>query len=285
MLMWVFGLSTTFLLLGLWGRAVSLDQPTVAESAATVVDADIARDRVLAWVEDAMVQAGAVEPDRAALVLERVEGSAEMRQAIDNVVDEFVAALFAPSGEDPTIDIGAAIAPAVPVITAELEAADAPVDDETLGDLLAATAMELDTGEAAGLATIVREARSFVTQAVLLALAIMLASGTGAVLLADERYAMLRTLAVRVLLSALSFAVFFRIGGWALDPSRGRSPVIGGTSILLGSNGHVFLIAAVAAALVATGGGWIAWNRKRRPVGTNTPTVAADDDTRELVSV
>lgn len=283
--MWVFGLSTTFLLLGLWGRAVSLDQPTVAESAATVVDADIARDRVLMWVEDAMVQAGAIDPERAARVIERVDDAPEMRQAIDNVVDEFVGALFAPAGQDPTIDIGAAIAPAVPVIAAELEAADAAIDDDTIGEVLSVTTMELDTGEAAGLATIVREARSFVTQAVLLALAIMLASGTGAVLLAEERYAMLRTLAVRVLLSALSFAVLFRIGGWALDPSRGRSPVIGGTSILLGSNGHVFLIAAFVAAAVAAGGGWIAWNRKRSAVRPNPPTVPADDDTRELVSV
>jgi hypothetical protein len=147
--------------------------------------------------------------------------------------------------------------------------------------------LELDTGEAASLATVVREARAFVTRAVLLALAIMLASGAGVVALSEERFATLRTLATRVLLSALSFALFFRIGGWVLDPSRGRSPVAGGTSVLLDSNGHVFLLTAIAAAVVASGGGWVAWNRKRRiRARVATPaTPHTDDDTRELVTV
>lgn len=284
--MWVFGLSTTLLLVGLWGRAVTVDQATVAESAATVIDADIAQDRVMDWVEDALVQATSVSPAQAAATVESVRSTPEMQEAIDNLTAAFVGALFAPEGTDPVIDIDAAVRPAIPVIVTALAEQDVALEEPSVLAALDAADFELDTGEAAGVATVVREAHAVVTVGVVVALAVMALAGSAAVALSEERFAMVRTLAVRVVLSALSFSVFFRLGGWALDPDRGRSPIVGGTSVVLGSNGHVFLITAVIAAAVAFAGGWLAWRKRRArtqdPVVATSPT---DDDTRELVAI
>ena len=105
---------------------------------------------------------------------------------------------------------------------------------------------------------------------------------------------MLRTLSMRVLLSALSFAVLFRLGAWALDPNGGRSPVATGGSIVLESNGHVFIIIAAVAAVVGGIGAWVAWRRRTRLLAdditiemltTGFDSASDSDDTRELVVV
>jgi hypothetical protein len=85
-------------------------------------------------------------------------------------------------------------------------------------------------------------------------------------------------------ISALTYALMFRVASWALDPSKGRSPVLSGGSVVLGSNGHVFMIMAGVAALVGTWGGWVAWRRTRLR-RSDTVTPLADDDTRELVTI
>ncbi|MCB1247392.1 MAG: hypothetical protein KDB69_09005 [Acidimicrobiia bacterium] len=284
--MWVFGLSTSLLLVGLWGRAVTVDQTTVAESAATIVDADIARDRVMDWVADAMVHASVASPERAAVVVDRVKDTPEMQTAIHNLTSAFVAALFAPEGTDPVIDVHDAVRPAVPVLASAMADEAGVLDESTILAALDETTIGLDTDDAAGVVAVVEGARSFVNLAVVVALLVMLGASIAAIALSQERFAMVRTLATRVVVSALSFAVFFRLGRWALDPSRGRSPIAGGTSILLGSNGHVFLLTALVAAVVAALGGWVAWRRRltRRPV-IITEATDSDDDTRELVLV
>ncbi len=62
------------------------------------------------------------------------------------------------------------------------------------------------------------EAQAFLTWIVVLAalsLALM-----GAFAFAEHRYAMLRTLSTKVLDSALTYALLFRVAAWALDPER-----------------------------------------------------------------
>ena len=284
--MWVFGLSTTLLLVALWGRAVTIDQATIAESAGVVVDADIARGRINNWIEDAMVQTQVVGPAEARAVVGRVADTPEMDAAIDNLTSEFVSALFAPEGTNPVVDVRSAMSPVVPVLVDELAARDIPVSENAVLAVLDANDLALGTGESSSVFSVVNEARSLVSTAVVVALFVMLVSGTAAIALSEEKYAMVRTLGIRVLLSAVSFSIFFRLGGWALDPERGRSPIAGGTSILLGSNGHVFLITGLIAAAVAGFGAWIAWSRKRglRPQAPSD-TGLADGHTRELVTV
>jgi hypothetical protein len=52
MVLWAFGMATTLLLVGLWGRAETHDQVTVQETARSAVNAEIASDRIYSWIED-----------------------------------------------------------------------------------------------------------------------------------------------------------------------------------------------------------------------------------------
>lgn len=285
--MWVFGLSTTLLLLGLWGRAVTADQQTVTDTAMAVVDAEVAQDRIYDWIEGAISQSQGVGSAEAEVAISQLRESPELEAVIDNVIWSFVAALFAEPGETAVIDLEAALSPAVPVIVEQLSSQDVPVDESAVKAALDdASVIELDTGGAAGIAEIVSDARTLVSQVVVLAFFIMVASAAAAIALAQGRYAMLRTLAIRVVLSSLSFAVLFRLGSWAFDPDAGGSPVANGGSVLLGSNGHVFVLMAVVAAVIGSVGAWVAWQRRCWPAAAvDSETELVDDDTKELVSV
>ena len=290
--MWVFGLSTTLLSVGLWGRAVTVDEQTVTESAIAVVDAEVAQDRIYEWIEGAISQSQAIGSADAEAAIAQLRQRPEFETAIDNVIGSFVGALFAGPGEPAVIDLEAAVAPAVPVVVEQLSSQGVPVDEAALRAALDdASVVELDTGAAADLAEAVEDARSLLSRVVVFAFFTMVASAAAALALSKERYAMLRTLSIRVLLSSLSFAVLFRLGAWALDPNGGSSPIASVGSVLFGSNGHVFLFIAVAAAVVGSADGWVAWRRKRWPDPTGTSntdfvhTDLADDDTKELVLV
>jgi hypothetical protein len=202
-------------------------------------------------------------------------------------VEQFVAALFAPEGGSTVVDIQEAVTPVLPVVVAELSAESVAVDEELLVAALGdASEIEFDTGGVAGVAAVVRDAKALVSRVVLFALASMVLSATAAVALAERRYAMVRTLSSRVLLSALSFAVLFKVGSWALDPERGGTPVASGGSIILASNGHTFIVIAVIAAAVGIAGGWVAWKRQRaRLEAPIAESDLSDDDTKELVAV
>jgi hypothetical protein len=285
--MWVFGLSTTLLLLGLWGRAVTVDEATIVESARAVVDAEVAQDRIYDWIGDAIAETQNVGSDEASAVIARLRNRPEIGAAIDVIVEQFVAALFAPEGGSTVVDIQEAVTPVLPVVVAELSAESVAVDEELLVAALGdASEIEFDTGGVAGVAAVVRDAKALVSRVVLFALASMVLSATAAVALAERRYAMVRTLSSRVLLSALSFAVLFKVGSWALDPERGGTPVASGGSIILASNGHIFIVIAVIAAAVGIAGGWVAWKRQRaRLEAPIAESDLSDDDTKELVAV
>ena len=286
-MMWVFGLSTTLLLVGLWGRAVVVDEVTIAESARVVVDADVAQDRIYDWIGDAIAETQNVGNDQASAVISQLRNRPEVGAAIDVIIGEFVAALFAPEGGSTVVDIQEAIAPVLPVVVDELSDQNVAVDEGRLAAALEdASAIEFDAGEAAGVATVVRDAQALVSRVVAFALLTMMLSGAGAIALSKRRYAMVRTLSIRVLLSAMSFAVLFRLGSWALDPDGGGTPVASGGSIILGSNGDVFVGISVIAAAVGIAGGWSAWVRQKRRI--QSPDIEAnlsDDDTKELVAV
>ncbi|GMR03067.1 MAG: hypothetical protein BMS9Abin20_1428 [Acidimicrobiia bacterium] len=281
--LWGFGLATSLFLIGTWGRAVVVDTPTIEETTRTIIDADVATVRINAWLEDGLAAATATDSDTVHTIAEAIEATPEYEAAVQVIIAQFVDSLFAPEGEDPVVDVERLLAPLVPVVVAEFQEREIPIDPGQIeGVLDAAGTIELDTGRAGSVASVVRDARVFLTQVVLVALALLLVTGVLAMYLADERFAMLRTLSTRVVLSAVSYAVVFRLASWALDPGRGRSPVAGGGSVLLGSNGQVFVFLAAGAALVAGGGAWFA---RRRRCGLEKPADGVDDDTRELISV
>lgn len=284
--LWAFGFATSLLLIGLWGRTVVVDSVTVEETAQTVVDAELATERVFSWLADGLETAAATDSATAERVARAVAERPEFAAAVDTIVEDFVEGLFAEPGDDPVVNIEEALAPLVPIVASEFGQADVPIDEARIEEALdAASVIELDTGEAASVAAVVGEARSLLTWVVLVAALSLVILGSTALVLSEYRYAMLRTLSTRVVLAAMTYALLFRVAAWALDPDRGRSPVLGGGSVLLGSNGHVFLIVAGIAAALATVGGTVAWRRTQARKLAALPPVPLDDDTRELQPV
>lgn len=284
--LWAFGFATSLLLLGLWGRTVVVDTVTVEETAQTVVDAELATERVFTWLADGLETAAATDSATAERVARAVAERPEFAAAVDTIVEDFVEGLFAEPGDDPVMRVEETLAPLVPIVAAEFGQADVPIDESRIEEALdVASVIELDTGQAASVAAVVGEARSVLTWVVLVAALSLVVLGSMALVLSEYRYAMLRTLSTRVVLSAMTYALLFRVAAWALDPDRGRSPVLGGGSVLLGSNGHVFLIVAGIAAALATLGGTVAWRRTQARKLADTRAAVSDDDTRELVSV
>jgi len=283
--LWAFGLATTLLLVGLWGRAVTHDQPTIQASARSAVSADVASDRIYGWIEDAVVSSGDIDPRAAEQAIAGLENRPEVEEAIGALVDQFVNALFVDEGEETNVELTDTLAPIVPLVVSALAEHDQAIDEATVAAVIEqAEAIDLDSGDAAMIASAADDARSLLSVIVVLAALALVSTGSSAVWLSTDRAAMVRLLATRVVLSALSFAVLFRVGAWVLDPDRGGSPIASGSSILLGSNAHVFLLVAAAGGVVASGIGWYVWRVKRtRPGPSDVSEV--DSDTRELVNV
>jgi hypothetical protein len=295
--LWVFGLSTTMLLVGLWGRAVTVDDDAIARSTEAALSADLVTERVYDWIGSGLAATTGTSNVEAEQVLEELRSHPAAADAIDTLLDDVVDALIAPPGAETSIDVAAALAPLVPEVVAEFEqqGIDVPAGavEEAVEDLDPVT---LDTGEAVSVGVVTEQARSIFTRGVVVAAVILIVAGVSAVLLSEDRWPMVRSLATRVSFSALSFAALFRIGGWALDPDGGRSPLRQSGSILVESNLHVFLIVAGFAAAVAAA----IWLIRRPPpresgvgIGRIVPIPtpesemrdADDTSTQELVSV
>jgi hypothetical protein len=284
LVLWAFGFATSLLLIGMWGRAVTIDSGTMAESAAAIIDSDIATERVYSWLETGIAEATGADSESARGVAIAVADRPEFSHAVDVIVADFIDGLFAEPGDRPAVDLEEALTPLVPVIAAEAQRRDVPIEQDRISNVLdTAGVISLDTGEAASVVNAVDGARTFLTKVVMLAAFLLIGFGALAVMLSDRRYAMVRTLSTRVVISALTYALMFRVASWALDPNRGRSPLLDGGSVLIGSNGHVFVISAIVATVIGVWGGWVA---RRRGLARSTPAIELprleDDDTREL---
>lgn len=285
--LWVFGLSTTLLLAGLWGRAVTVDQETLTRSTKAALSADLVAERVWDWVGDGLAATEGIGPDDADRAVAEVRGRPGAAAAVDVLIDEVVAALVAPPGADAAIDVSAALAPLVPEVVSQLAAQGIDVSadsiEATVDDL---DPVALDAGDAVSVGVVADQARGLLTLGVFVAAGMLLLFGSLAVAISEERWQMLRNLATRVAFSALSFAVLFRFGGWVLDPSGGGSPLRRSSAILVGSNLNVFvLVFGVAATLAAA-----IWAVRRKPPDARDLPIGYEgigDDTasQELIAV
>lgn len=250
--LWVFGLSTTMLLVGLWGRAVTVDDDAIARSTEAALSADLVTDRVYDWIGAGLAATTGITESESEQVLDEVRAHPAAAGAIDNLIDDVVRALIAPPGAETSIDVAGALTPLVPEVVSELEdqgiAVSAGAVEAAVEDL---DPVSLDTGEAVSVGVVTDQARAILTRGVVIAAVMLTVAGGAAVLLSEDHWPTVRSLATRVSFSALSFAALFRIGGWALDPDGGRSPLRQSGSILVESNLHVFLITAGLAAAVA----------------------------------
>ena len=52
--LWLFGIATSIVLIGLWGRSVAGDQATLEASTRAVLESEIVNDRVTDWLGDAI---------------------------------------------------------------------------------------------------------------------------------------------------------------------------------------------------------------------------------------
>ena len=283
MVLWAFGLATTLLLVGLWGRAVTHDQVTVQESARSVVNAEIASDRIYSWIEDGVASSTDIDPVTTERVISGLRGHPEVEGAVGALVDQFVGALFSESREEPRVELTDTLAPVIPLVVSGFAAYDVPIDEALVSAaLVEAESIDLNTGDVAAVVRVVDNARALLSLIVVISASILVVAGSAAVWLSEDKLVMVRTLAIRIVISSLSFAVLFRVGSWALDPDGGGSPIARGGSPLLGSNSDVFLLAAFAGAAVAGAVGAFVW-RRRRLARRSLPAREVDSDTRELV--
>jgi len=289
-ILWVFGLSTTLLLVGLWGRAVTVDEGTITRSTEVALSADMVTDRVYDLIGDGLVGATGVTPEQADAVLSTIRTTPEADRAIDALVTDVVAALVAPPGGDTTVDVAAALSPLVPAVVDELDHRGVAVPEaEVEAAVESIDPVALEGGATIPVGAVTEQARAVLTRGVLIAAAILIIAGMLAVAVSEDRWSMVRSLATRITFSALSFATLFRLGGWALDPDGGRSPLRRSGSILVESNLHVFLIvAALAAAVAATI--WVVRQPEHGTAGGKRPagTVSRERDdtsTHERVGV
>lgn len=251
--LWVFGLSTTVLLVGVWGRSVANDRDAIEAGARAVLESGAVAERITGWIAEG-IESGADElpPGSASDALSAVWNRPQTRAVIADAVDRLVDGALAPGGERVEIDLTEVLRPLVPIVLTELAtrgaAFSADVADSVVSQM---PTIVLDGDTATAVGSVVTTARATLTKVVAAGLGGMLISAFAAVLLAEERLRQLRVLAVRVGLSAVTFALLLRIGAWALDPGGGRSPLAAGGSVVLASGVHVLVIAALIAGGIA----------------------------------
>jgi hypothetical protein len=250
----VFGLASTVLLVGIWGRAVVVDTNELAETLSPLAAGDMVSDRLATWLEAELVEAG-VDGVGASVAADQVLAHPSVGPVLEQLVAEGVeaAASAAPTGA--SVDVAAILLPASGQITTGLNEAGVPVGTEQVEAALS----QLDP-------LIVRDPsdRPFVgassplaanlgTAAMLGAL-LMLFSGTAYLAMSRDRMRAFRALLTRFALGALSFAVLLRLGSWLVDPEGGKAPFRESFALLANSKWLVPLtigLVAMAAAVIA----------------------------------
>ena len=250
----MFGLASTVLLVGIWGRAVVVDTNELAETLSPLAAGDMVSDRLATWLEAELVEAG-VDGVGASVAADQVLAHPSVGPVLEQLVAEGVeaAASAAPTGA--SVDVAAILLPASGQITTGLNEAGVPVGTEQVEAALS----QLDP-------LIVRDPsdRPFVgassplaanlgTAAMLGAL-LMLFSGTAYLAMSRDRMRAFRALLTRFALGALSFAVLLRLGSWLVDPEGGKAPFRESFALLANSKWLVPLtigLVAMAAAVIA----------------------------------
>lgn len=252
--LWAFGLSTTTLLVGVWGRSVTTDQVTMTASALAVLDADAVADQITEWMVGELVALPGVSGPAIAPVIRASAESAPAREAVETIVTDLVEAASAPPGSETVIDVAAALEPLRPGLIEALEISGLPASPADVDQFLRQVEnLVLSSAEPAVGSRPVTSARSTLTLVILVGSLGLISFGGLATRLSEEKMAMVRSLGHRLVVSALTFAVFLRVSAWAVDPRGGRSPVREVGSILLGSNLIPVLVVGLGGLAVSMG--------------------------------
>ena len=265
--LWVFAISTTVLLVGIWGRSVTGDEATLQASAEAVLETEVVTDRVGEWLAEGLAAADGVEAAGVAAAVEAVDEMPAAQRAVDDIVDQVVTAALAPPGSSPSIDVAGALGPVVPDLLRELEAngvATSTTEVEAALEVVDTLTLPVEPSSDSG--GVAREARAVLTKVIVVGLLGMLVGGLVAIAVSDDRWGRMRSLASRVAVSAFTFAILLQIGRWATDPEGGRSPLAAGGGVVMGSNWQVLLVVAAGGVAVAFAAG-VAVRRTSRATG------------------
>lgn len=250
--LWAFGLATTTLLVGVWGHSVTSDATTLSESALAALDPDTVSGQIAAWMEREAGSLPGVPRATIASVIQGVASSPPARVALESVVADIIGASAAPAGSETMIDVASAIEPLRPVLVASLEESGIPASPaEVDGFLRQIDGLVLTSQARTGATGAISMARSTLTTVMLVGASGLIVFATLALRLSDDRSRMLRSLANRLVVSSLTFALFLRIGAWAVDPRGGRSPLRASGAVLLASNTRAVMVTAAAGFLVS----------------------------------
>jgi hypothetical protein len=272
--LWLFGLSTTVLLISMWGRSLSGDEASLVRAAAEASQADVIVNQVASWIGEAVAEADGIPQDPARAAVKQLWQRPDTRATMESLVAQVVEVAFLEPGEVTLIDVSAALQPMADDLAAEVSRLGYPITStEIEGTLGRIDPIEVAAGAEAPVAGSVLRARSALTLATAASLGGVVAFGAIALALADDRRAMLRDLATRMLLGALSFTVLLRIGSWITDPGAGGSALRKSGAFLLGRSLHVPLLFAAGAATMAAWAAWTVRQRRERtkPVGSERP--------------
>ncbi|MEX1126404.1 MAG: hypothetical protein WEE53_12140 [Acidimicrobiia bacterium] len=258
----MFGLASTVLLIGLWGRALVVDTDQLAESLDPMARSATVVDRFASWLVTELGTVG-LDPVTAEAAADHVLESPGVSKALSGVLAEIVKAAASPDPVGSTVDVAEVFAPAVPDITASLIEVGVPVTEQQV----ASAVTELDplvVRQPQG-QTLIGPDSTVVSKlgtAVTLAVMAMLIAGWSYVAVSLDRRKALRSLFTRFAFGALSFAVLLRIGSWILDPGGGRAPV----AETLGQLAASKWLLPFGMGMAAAAGAFVFWVFRRRQV-------------------
>jgi hypothetical protein len=263
----VFGLASTVLLVGIWGRAVVVDTNELADTLSPLAAGDMVSDRLATWLEAELVNAG-VDGVGAAVAADQVLAHPSVGPVLEELVAEGVEAAASGDPSGGTVDVAAILLPASGQITTGLNEAGVPVTNEQVETALARLdpLVIRDASDQPFVGASSPLAANLGTAAMLGAL-LMLFAGTAYIVMSIDRMRAFRALLTRFALGALSFAVLLRLGSWLVDPEGGRAPFRESFALLANSKWMVPLtigLVAMAAAIV-----FRVFRRRVRPVAAS----------------
>lgn len=261
--LWAFGLSTSTLLVGVWGRAVSADGATLTAGARAAIDETVVADRIYGWFVSEIGQVEGIDPSLVEPAVLEIASSPEVMAAVDALITETVAAALSPPGSNADINVGRALEPIAPLVAEQFGRRGVPVTEAEVDILLGRVgSLVLETEQELGITQTIARGRAVLTLVVVVGTLALLATGALALTLADDRLRMVRSLAIRLMVSAVTFLAFLRIGAWAVDPFGGRSPIMRAGVVVLSSQNGILVAIAGGAAVVATGAALIIRSRR-----------------------
>lgn len=278
--LWAFGLSTTTLLVGVWGRSVASDETAISTSLSSALDAEAMSGQLTDWVIDETLSLPGVSTEHLNTAVQDVAASPAAQVALEELLADFIAAASASPGSSTVIDVRTRLQPLSGEVASALTAVDVEVSEEKVDGLITQLEDLVVTSSEPVLARHpVARARSALTVVMLVGAGCLVLFGALATFLSRERLAMLRTLANRLVVSALTFAVFLRISAWAIDPGGGRAPVRTGGAVLLASNQGVVWATALGGVAVSVAASTMIRSRRSKSSSAEPPSPPPSPET------